>query len=60
MAAWQAREPTVPAHSVLMMNEVIFMIETPVEASRLERLGEPFAASETALTSIPFKSFLND
>ena len=46
--------------TTVMMNEVIFMIETPVEASRLERLGEPFAASETALTSIPFKSFLND
>lgn len=57
MAAWQAREPTVPTHSVLMMNEVIFMIETPVEASRLERSGEPFVAIETGQPPIPFKSF---
>jgi len=57
MAAWQARELTVPTHSVLMMSELIFMIETPVEASRLERFGEPFAASETAQPRIAFKSF---
>ena len=40
-----------------MMNEVIFMIETPVEASRLERSGEPFVAIETGQPPIPFKSF---
>ena len=57
MAAWQAREPTVPTHSVLMMDEMIFMIETPVEASRLERSGEPFVASETVQPLISFKSF---
>ena len=57
------RESYLRPYMDLLLGRVIkcdTIDELPVEASRLERLGEPFAASETRQASISFKSFLND